>query len=110
MNDADNVIASLTGDQCDFDGAHGAVLERSGFTLSLSGSPMLVNRTFAGDSAMTYVSVQPLDIIFSQVYHTRNLMLAFFAVALLLGAALCLQQASHAATPLGALMEAVGLY
>ena len=117
MNDADNVIASLTGDQCDFDGAHGAVLERiqseperSGFTLSLSGSPMLVNRTFAGDSAMTYVSVQPLDIIFSQVYHTRNLMLAFFAVALLLGAALCLQQASHAATPLGALMEAVGFY
>ena len=111
------VITHTEGADCDFESLRRATQahldarpEETDFTLTLSGQAMLVNVVHAAGSGMTYVAVQPLDVILAQVNMYRNVMLLCFAAALLLGFLLCLRQARQATSPVSSLMEAVGLY
>ncbi|HNX62395.1 MAG TPA: AraC family transcriptional regulator [Candidatus Limiplasma sp.] len=81
--------------------------DASAFYLNSPNGKMLVNR-FHSD-ALTYISVQPLEIILARVNIYRNLMIGCLIFAILVGSALSVWQAKRISSPISAILHELGI-
>ena len=80
-----------------------AEADASAFYMNSPSGQMLVNRFHS--NSLTYISVQPLQIILARVNIYRNIMIGSLIGAILIGIALCFRQANRISSPVSAILS-----
>ena len=111
------MLTSTVGSDCDLDGLYEATIQRAlahpketNFFLDTQSGEMLVNHLYTSANGLTYVSIQPVDIIMARVNIYRNLMVVCLCVSLVAGLLLSLRQARRISTPITVILDAVGMH
>ncbi len=116
-NRSGQMLTSTTGSACDLEGLYEATIQRvlthpkeTDFLLDTQCGSMLVNHLYTSANGLSYVSIQPVDVIMARVNIYRNLMVVCLCVSLAAGLLLCLRQAKRISTPLTVILGAVGMH